>query len=113
MYVFPYIPDVAGGPGLIYFRAQAKPSRLNIGTIITGSSDRWDPNGKWQYAADASDKVLRSVISSRAAALPTTLSAATMLPVGAADGRAARLPWACPWWGPWPCSPGSARRLTG
>ena len=87
MYVFPYIPDVAGGPGLIYFRAQAKPSRLNIGTIITGSSDRWDPNGKWQYAADASDKVLRSVISSRAAALPTTSSAATMLPVGAADGR--------------------------
>ncbi len=83
IYVFHYVPSASGEAGLIYIPGPGEAFyRVNIGTIMTGSSDRWDPNGKWQYAADASDAILRRALASRTGALPVTSSDAAMPPVG-------------------------------
>jgi len=51
IYMLHYAPGPSGGPGYIYIPGPDEPWYwLNIGTISTGSSDRWNPNGKWQYA---------------------------------------------------------------
>ena len=46
IYVVEYSPEPHGGPGYVYI----PPSDLNLGTILTGDSDYWDPNGKWHHA---------------------------------------------------------------
>ena len=40
IYVIEYAPEPQGGPGYVYI----PPSDLNMGTILTGDSDYWDPN---------------------------------------------------------------------
>jgi hypothetical protein len=50
IFVLKYAPEPEG-TGYIYVPGPEDPDyRRNAGTIIGGSSDRWDPNGKWQYA---------------------------------------------------------------
>ncbi|MDA1349492.1 MAG: hypothetical protein O3A47_11620 [Chloroflexi bacterium] len=44
-----YSPDPFGGPGHIFIPS----SSVNLGTIGTGDSDLWDPNGNWQHASTA------------------------------------------------------------
>lgn len=71
IYVLHDAPDPTGGPGYIHIPGRGEPAyRLNIGTIITGDSDRWDPNGKWQYATAEWDAVMRRALSEHAAAAP-------------------------------------------
>ena len=61
IYVLEYAPDAAGGTGFIYIPGPDHPDySLNSGTIIGASSDRWDPNGKWQYATPRWDALMRS-----------------------------------------------------
>jgi hypothetical protein len=80
IYVLRYAPDPAGGPGYIHVPGPGTPEyRLNIGTIITGGSDRWDPNGKWQYAAAEWEAVMRRALGRRAASSGAS---------GTADGEA-------------------------
>jgi hypothetical protein len=51
IFVLKYALEPEGGTGYIYIPGPEDPDyKLNAGTIIGGSSDRWDPNGKWQYA---------------------------------------------------------------
>ena len=57
IYVFDYVPNVPDGPGYIYIPGPDD-SRysLNAGTVVGAtSSDRWNPDGKWQYATDEWD----------------------------------------------------------
>lgn len=78
IYVVHYAPDAAGGPGLIYVPGPADEwYRLNIGTIITGDSDRWNPNGRWQYATAAWDGVMARALGGRVSA-----AMAAVTPVG-------------------------------
>ena len=52
IFVLQYSTDSSGGPGYIYIPGPGEPGyRLNIGTIITGDSDSWNPNGQWQHAS--------------------------------------------------------------
>ena len=54
IFVLHYSTDPSGGPGYIYIPGPGEPGyRLNIGTIITGDSDSWNPNGQWQHATPA------------------------------------------------------------
>ena len=46
IYGIEYSPELHGGPGYVYIPR----SDLNMGTILTGDSDYWDPNGKWHHA---------------------------------------------------------------
>ena len=41
-----YALEPHGGPGYVYIPR----SDMNMQTILTGDSDYWDPNGKWQHA---------------------------------------------------------------
>ena len=51
IYVMQYLTDTLGGPGYIYIPGPGDPwYSLNMGTIMGGSSDAWDPNGKWHHA---------------------------------------------------------------
>ena len=51
IFVLHYSTDPSGGPGYIYIPGPGEPGyRLNIGTIIGGDSDSWNPNGQWQHA---------------------------------------------------------------
>jgi hypothetical protein len=53
MYVLEYVPGPSEGTGLLYIPGPEHPAyRLNIGTIITGDSDWWNPNGKWHHATN-------------------------------------------------------------
>lgn len=63
IYVLTYHPEAEGQPGEIYIPGPVDDGyRLNIGTIITGSSDHWNPNGQWQYATDPWDVAVRGAI---------------------------------------------------
>jgi hypothetical protein len=54
IYVLEYAHDAAGNGGYIYIPGGRHwAGALNSGTIITGSSDLWDPNGKWHHATAA------------------------------------------------------------
>ncbi|MAG35100.1 MAG: hypothetical protein CL878_02475 [Dehalococcoidia bacterium] len=60
IYVLHYYPDPAGGPGYLYFPGGGEPwHELNMGTIISGDSDRWDPNGKWHHATAEWDEAIQ------------------------------------------------------
>ena len=57
IYVFDYVPRSPRGPGYIHLPGPGD-SRyaLNAGTVVGAtSSDRWNPDGKWQYATDEWD----------------------------------------------------------
>jgi hypothetical protein len=97
IYVLRYLPDPSGGQGFIYIPGPGDPwYRLNIGTIITGSSDRWDPNGKWQYATAEWDRVVRGALEARGhpAADPAavTVEGPAPEPAGGADAAPIFLP---------------------
>ncbi|MBI3971761.1 MAG: hypothetical protein HY332_10780 [Chloroflexi bacterium] len=71
IFVLHYRPDSSGGPGYIYIPGPGDEwYRLNIGTIITGGSDHWNPNGKWQYATPAWDTVMRRALREHGVSLP-------------------------------------------
>jgi hypothetical protein len=54
IYVLEFARDPTGNGGYIYIPGGRHwAGALNSGTIITGSSDRWDPNGKWHHATAA------------------------------------------------------------
>jgi hypothetical protein len=63
IYVLHYVPSVSG-PGYIYVPDKGEPwHRLNIGTISgASSSDRWNPEGRWQYATTDWDVLIRSAL---------------------------------------------------
>lgn len=68
IYVLHYAPARAGGPGYIYIPGPGDPYyQLNIGTIITGSSDQWDPNDKWQYATAEWDALMLHALGEHSA----------------------------------------------
>lgn len=52
IYVLEYAPNAEDEAGLIYIPGPEHPDyRHNIGTIMgASSSDRWNPEGRWQYA---------------------------------------------------------------
>ena len=51
IYVMQYSTDPSGGPGYVYIPGPGDPwYRLNTRTILGGSSDVWDPNGRWHNA---------------------------------------------------------------
>ena len=51
IYVVEYAPEPGGDGGYVYVPGSGHwAARINGGTIITASSDRWNPNGKWQHA---------------------------------------------------------------
>ncbi len=61
-YVVQYLPDPSGGAGYLYIPGPGEPHyRINIGTIGSGSN-RWDPQGKWQYATARWDASMRRAI---------------------------------------------------
>jgi len=85
IYVVHYVPDAAGGPGLIYVPGPADEwYRLNIGSIITGDSDRWNPNGRWQYATAEWDAVMSRALAGRV--LATAAPTRALLPVTGLSG---------------------------
>jgi hypothetical protein len=69
VYVLHYAP-VASGPGYIYIPGRGEPwHQSNIGTIQGAStSDRWAPEGKWQYATGAWDALIRTALERSSAA---------------------------------------------
>ena len=60
IYVIEYAPEPQGGPGYVYI----PPSDLNMGTILTGDSDYWDPNGKWHHATRAWGLLMQKALES-------------------------------------------------
>ena len=63
IYVLQYSPDPSGGPGYLYIPGRGDPwYSLNIGTILTGDSDAWNPNGKWQYATSDWDALMQRAL---------------------------------------------------
>ncbi len=57
IYVFDYVPGSPGGPGYIHIPGPGDSRyRLNAGTVVGATStDRWNPDGNWQYATDEWD----------------------------------------------------------
>ncbi len=57
IYVFDYVPGSLDGPGYIHIPGPDDPRyRRNASTIVGATStDRWNPDGKWQYATDEWD----------------------------------------------------------
>ena len=71
VYVLDYVPAPAGEPGSIYLPGPGDPAYgLNSGTIVSASTDRWDPNGRWQYATAAWDAALSRALRGPVPALP-------------------------------------------
>lgn len=63
IFILEYSTDPSGGPGYIYIPGPGEPGyRLNIGTIITGDSDSWNPNGQWQHATPEWATLMRQAI---------------------------------------------------
>lgn len=81
-YTLYYAPR-AEGSGLLYFPGpQDFHYRANIGTIMgASSSDRWNPEGKWQYATRQADQVLRGAVAQPADSGPVANGASTTSPV--------------------------------
>jgi hypothetical protein len=64
IFILEYAPDSGGGAGYIYLPGPGHPDfSLNAGTIIGSSTDRWDPNGKWQHATAKWDEAMRKVLA--------------------------------------------------
>ncbi|MCY4527831.1 MAG: hypothetical protein OXD46_02215 [Chloroflexi bacterium] len=71
IFVLQYSTDPSGGPGYIYIPGPGEPGyRLNIGTIIGGDSDSWNPNGQWQHATPEWGALMQRNIE-RATSSPT------------------------------------------
>ena len=71
IYVVHYVPGPAGRPGAIYIPGPGDSDyQLNIGTIMGASSDRWGPEGKWQYATANWDTVLQRALRVHGAPSP-------------------------------------------
>jgi hypothetical protein len=99
IYVLRYAPDPAGGPGFIHIPGPGTPEyRLNIGTIITGSSDRWDPNGQWQHATAGWDALMRRALGGRLAssAAPGTTSGVASAPTRLPEAGGPSALWVVP-----------------
>ena len=63
IFVLQYSTDPSGGPGYIYIPGPGEPGyRLNIGTIIGGDSDSWNPNGQWQHATPEWGTLMRQAL---------------------------------------------------
>ena len=75
IYVLQYSLDPLGGPGYLYFPGIGEPSyRVKKGTIITASSDLWDPNGKWHYATEQWDTLIRHALREEGNVTPGSAS---------------------------------------
>lgn len=75
IYVLTYRPEPSNQRGEIYLPGPGDDGyRLNIGTIITGSSDHWNPNGKWQYATNAWVVAVGGAIHNGRAGIPQPAS---------------------------------------
>ena len=73
IFVLQYSTDPSGGPGYIYIPGPGEPGyHLNIGTIITGDSDSWNPNGKWQHATTAWGTLMQQSIGKSVTPAPVT-----------------------------------------
>lgn len=88
IFVLQYFTDPSGGPGYIYIPGPGEPGyRLNIGTIITGDSDSWNPNGQWQHATPTWGMLMQRNIekatSSRTASTGSSNTLAWALALGA------------------------------
>jgi hypothetical protein len=65
IYVMQYSTDPSGGPGYIYIPGPADAwYSLNIRTIMGGSSDAWDPNGRWHHATLGWGMLMRQALGS-------------------------------------------------
>jgi len=58
-----YAPAQDGGSGYIFIPASGN-------SYVSGDSDRWNPNGKWQYATPEWDAFMLDVRSVHSAAVP-------------------------------------------
>lgn len=78
IFVLHYSTDPSGGPGYIYIPGPGEPGyRLNIGTIITGDSDSWNPNGQWQHATPEWAALMRQALGQTSPSAPDTNGAWT------------------------------------
>ncbi len=83
IFVLHYSTDPSGGPGYIYIPGPGEPGyRLNIGTIITGDSDSWNPNGQWQHATPEWATLIQQAVGEPSSSQPNT------------DGTPAPMAWA-------------------
>jgi hypothetical protein len=72
-YFVRYSRDGSGESGYFYLPGPGEPDyRQNIGTIITGDSDQWNPNGKWAYASSEADATMQTALDD---ALPASQNA--------------------------------------
>ena len=63
IFVVEYVPDPTTDAGYVYFPDGKHPAfEINMGTIITGDSDHWNPNGKWHYATDRWNRVIMGAL---------------------------------------------------
>lgn len=78
-----YYAPRADGTGLLYFPGPGDAHyRANIGTIMgASSSDRWNPEGKWQFATRQADEALRGAIAQQAVVPPAANGASTASPL--------------------------------
>lgn len=96
IYVLRYVPDPAAGAGLIYLPGPGEEwYGLNIGTILTGDSDHWNPNGRWQYATTAWDVLMERALSDHGDPLPSVPATASVTRSG--PPIAGRPPLQRPW----------------
>ena len=78
IFVLHYSTASSGGPGYIYIPGPGEPGyRLNIGTIITGDSDSWNPNGQWQHATPEWAALMRQALGQTSTSTPDTNGAWT------------------------------------
>ena len=87
IFVLQYSTDASGGPGYIYIPGPGEPGyRLNIGTIITGDSDSWNPNGKWQHATTAWGTLMQQSVRKSSTSPPAANRASDTMAWGLALG---------------------------
>ena len=73
-----YSPDPSGEPRCPYIPGEGDPEySLNTGTILTGDSDAWNPNGKWQYATAGWDALMQRALQADGGSASTSASPAT------------------------------------
>ena len=83
IFILQYSTDLSGGPGYIYIPGPGEPGyRLNIGTIIGGNSDSWNPNGQWQHATPEWETLMQRAVSKPSSSQPKT------------DGTSVPMAWA-------------------
>ena len=94
LYVLEYFPSQVGESGFIYIPGREHAAySLNVQTISSGSSDKWDPNGKWHYATPQWDELILTALVSfiregeeEALLSPTAGSGARIQAPGTGDG---------------------------